>query len=177
MITASADFNPRSPHGERHGVELEDDAMKGISTHAPRTGSDCKPSRRPAQIHDFNPRSPHGERHLQYGRSGETADFNPRSPHGERPGQRRVLLPDSHFNPRSPHGERQARGICQKGRNPFQPTLPARGATRTSAAAGRQLNLFQPTLPARGATALGQTTLENLGISTHAPRTGSDSAK
>ena len=35
-----ADFNPRSPHGERHllgnGVELEND----ISIHAPRTGSD-----------------------------------------------------------------------------------------------------------------------------------------
>ena len=78
----------------------------------------------------------------------------------------------------------------------FQPTLPARGATRAActAAADRRISThaprtgsdangcspsgttvkFQPTLPARGATM--QKLIYKLGgdISTHAPRTGSD---
>ena len=58
-----------------------------------------------------------------------------------------------HFNPRSPHGERRGTiwrlgGCCA----------------------------FQPTLPARGATLTGWNERWNSGISTHAPRTGSDAA-
>ena len=34
-------FNPRSPHGERHGAGDGQDANAGISIHAPRTGSDA----------------------------------------------------------------------------------------------------------------------------------------
>ena len=56
------DFNPRSPHGERHArdavARLDDD----ISIHAPRTGSDRKPLSYPFPRKHFNPRSPHGER-------------------------------------------------------------------------------------------------------------------
>ena len=59
-----------------------------------------------------------------------------------------------HFNPRSPHGERQATAIGQGGQPPFQPTLPARGATAQEKAE-----------------------LESEKISTHAPRTGSDSGR
>ena len=57
----SADFNPRSPHGERH-QRLSDPATSSISIHAPRTGSDARPSRIPSRSRHFNPRSPHGER-------------------------------------------------------------------------------------------------------------------
>ena len=79
----------------------------------------------------------------------------------------------------------------------FQPTLPARGATRKAArlaarphgisthaprtgsdAPGRMedpmIYKFQPTLPARGATGGRIPTLYAQPISTHAPRTGSD---
>ena len=77
--------------------------------------------------------------------------FNPRSPHGER----RHLYGDLsrlwHFNPRSPHGERRDGSSLSIIDFVFQPTLPARGATR---AAPRPLG--HPV------------------ISTHAPRTGSD---
>ena len=57
---------------------------------------------------------------------------------------------------------------------PFQPTLPARGATKIRAWNARYEKKFQPTLPARGAT--NQLAVHALGreISTHAPRTGSD---
>ena len=82
--------------------------------------------------------------------------------------------------------------------NPFQSTLPARGATITPNSVSNKINIsihaprtgsdaitlhtsygvkFQSTLPARGATA-GYVHIGNtLTISIHAPRTGSDSAK
>ena len=55
----------------------------------------------------------------------------------------------------------------------FQPTLPARGATRILFAYG-SLDKFQPTLPARGATVVISALSKGGYISTHAPRTGSD---
>ena len=80
--------------------------------------------------------------------------------------------------------------------SPFQPTLPARGATFASGSSrfggldfnprsphGERLmfwrsfsptNRFQPTLPARGATQHSQHAPHHSPISTHAPRTGSD---
>ena len=69
-------------------------------------------------------------------------------------GRRVQRLPfRQNFNPRSPHGER--------------PHKPGGGAATTR---------FQPTLPARGATLARQTTDEQPAISTHAPRTGSDTS-
>ena len=56
-----------------------------------------------------------------------------------------------HFNPRSPHGERRHAARLYDGAVRFQPTLPARGATRL---------IVSSRLARR--------------ISTHAPRTGSD---
>ena len=37
----ATDFNPRSPHGERPARNAPDIQYYGISTHAPRTGSDA----------------------------------------------------------------------------------------------------------------------------------------
>ena len=58
------------------------------------------------------------------------------------------------FNPRSPHGERPIRHLQIY-----------------------QSQSFQPTLPARGATVLWQDCRIISPISTHAPRTGSDSRR
>ena len=60
-------FNPRSPHGERHAPVI----VSSVGTH-------------------FNPRSPHGERHFSSTTSAIYSNFNPRSPHGER--QRKVTI-------------------------------------------------------------------------------------
>ena len=212
------DFNPRSPHGERRAAAPTEKQRALISTHAPRTGSDeydaLTDEQRSISTHAprtgsdaffagcatsrgyFNPRSPHGERRLP-GRVHpcRTAYFNPRSPHGER--RRRIPAPTRrrYFNPRSPHGERPvvvgvdpfggvfqptlpARGATRRPYDPtkrgkFQPTLPARGATHPHRG-GRPHGTFQPTLPARGATVPNQEGLRARKISTHAPRTGSD---
>ena len=147
-----ANFNPRSPHGERPFCDFS-----------------------PAQARNFNPRSPHGERRTRWIPCPATAYFNPRSPHGERraaaPTEKQRALISTHaprtgsdvipspisapnstdFNPRSPHGERPA---CPC------PVLVQAG--------------FQPTLPARGATLRRTVTPPEQLISTHAPRTGSD---
>ena len=57
----AADFNPRSPHGERQKAEASA-CLRRISTHAPRTGSDMMCFTPPRRAGHFNPRSPHGER-------------------------------------------------------------------------------------------------------------------
>ena len=125
-----ADFNPRSPHGERPTDSHDQALFPAISIHAPRTGSDRR--RRKSQkwtsisIHaprtgsdltsdaimgnteNFNPRSPHGERPAAYTLAVDFGDFNPRSPHGERPADDMECLLQYDFNPRSPHGERPA---------------------------------------------------------------------
>ena len=105
--SAINDFNPRSPHGERHNVERKETSQT-----------------------NFNPRSPHGERRLSrrmalftvifqstlpargatplsFPATNTNVHFNPRSPHGERRVKFRFNLTHIYFNPRSPHGERQ----------------------------------------------------------------------
>ena len=63
------------------------------------------------------------------------------------------------------------------GLSAFQPTLPARGATRHLRCILFRAIQFQPTLPARGATSHCSRANAGKGnISTHAPRTGSDNA-
>ena len=111
-------------------MALHFQAVFFISTHAPRTGSDYPDGRwRCDQM--ISTHAP---------RTGSDAEVN-----NPRPGY-------THFNPRSPHGERPICFSCYRKRNKkFQPTLPARGATRMlwSMSSGTR---FQPTLPARGAT-------------------------
>ena len=123
-----------------------------ISTHAPRTGSDAAEAALRAVRAAFQPTLP--------ARGATICDadgfcvaryFNPRSPHGERPIPTSALSYPTHFNPRSPHGERQVGESVTFTVVQFQPTLPARGATRLQVQRVRAGN-----------------------ISTHAPRTGSD---
>ena len=104
-------FNPRSPHGERHTADKDYlPAEYRISIHAPRTGSDAHtrfPVVRPTH---FNPRSPHGERQRSAGQ----------------------VYGAGYFNPRSPHGERRYSASVSTSGIVFQSTLPARGATFSS---------------------------------------------
>ena len=147
-----------------------------ISTHAPRTGSDHSCRHRRRRQSDFNPRSPHGERQAvgRYHRRKRRI-----STHAPRTGSDPTTEPKKAFDP------------------VFQPTLPARGATGSSVV-HCAFRVFQPTLPARGATLSGwhchdrrrhfnprsphgerrtaaAAAAQAWRISTHAPRTGSDS--
>ena len=168
------DFNPRSPHGERHRPTMT--ALAGMY---------------------FNPRSPHGER--RFGliifplRDGFQSTLPARgatykyvalggivsiSIHAPRTGSDNDAVAGNiireHFNPRSPHGERRIVMPQGRTRGGFQSTLPARGATWPVPPGHHQAgyfnprsphgerpyfqalpaqgSLFQSTLPARGAT-------------------------
>ena len=146
------DFNPRSPHGERHWERVGMGADRTISIHAPRTGSDPQRSagiRIPA---NFNPRSPHGERPALLRWRRWRRGFQPTLPARGATGAfclAFLLFGISTHAPRT--GSDVRRAINHHASAQFQSTLPARGAT------GRLthraiLSRFQSTLPARGAT-------------------------
>ena len=175
IIALEADFNPRSPHGERQpcasspatvsvfqstlpargATDLEDflGHRAVISIHAPRTGSDQSrqpPPERPA-ISIHAPRT--GSDQSQSRQPPAASNFNPRSPHGERLLLFRALW-RAHidFNPRSPHGERPTLPTAPTSLPNFNPRSP-HGERRRNAAESRGRHAFQSTLPARGATA------------------------
>ena len=146
------DFNPRSPHGERLGLQLaasqaaqfqptlpargatrlivSSRLARRISTHAPRTGSDegCSSS------------------------AGTSR----------------------HFNPRSPHGERRHAARLYDGAVRFQSTLPARGATIYLQRRSNRLRYFNPRSPHGERLQDFYFSDSTDIISIHAPRTGSD---
>ena len=132
--STAGNFNPRSPHGERRAADDQRVAAVGISTHAPRTGSDIPANGNRENLFHFNPRSPHGERR------GRNADVD---------GQ-------GHFNPRSPHGERRAQGVEQVNHLVISTHAPRTGSDKADHTFRYVWLLFQPTLPARGATCTGK---------------------
>ncbi len=169
------DFNPRSPHGERHKRGLQPLQPSGISIHAPRTGSDLPPAPAALQL----PISIHAPRTGSDRRgwcsvpaatpfqstlpargatqSGATQRRQFRRFQSTLPARGATAFPSLLIFPSAG----------------FQSTLPARGATRRrrSARSGRA---FQSTLPARGATSRVAVLQGDKNISIHAPRTGSD---
>ena len=78
------------------------------------------------------------------------------------------------FNPRSPHGERQFRATFQGDPEQISTHAPRTGSDFDLFFAHAVNGRFQPTLPARGATRLIVSSRLARRISTHAPRTGSD---
>ena len=79
----------------------------------------------------------------------------------------------AHFYPRSPRGERLWRLSYSRQYFSFLPALPARGAT-TRLQSLTVCGTFLPALPARGATKEWGYIASYNGISTRAPREGSD---
>ena len=148
-----------------------------ISTHAPRTGSDRIVRLLLVQTQNFNPRSPHGERHRVYLLANAKCRFQPTLPargatqndrrsknwsaistHAPRTGSDDMPLEFHADLSISTHAPRTGSDITSKGTMPSQ-------------------NPFQPTLPARGATISAEITRKQAEISTHAPRTGSDKGR
>ena len=135
------DFNPRSPHGERPCMtsltilitsfqstlpargatrtRRRNGETRGISIHAPRTGSDgAGLPNQPA--HDITTPAP---------RTGSD-DRQPL-----------LRLDGRHFNPRSPHGERRSTTSVMLLTLRFQSTLPARGATTRAEFMARSISI------------------------------------
>ena len=148
---ANNDFNPRSPHGERLAIR-----------HSCHRGQ------------NFNPRSPHGERLLCRSRFRHSRQISTHAPRtGSDPRSARPQRWAQHFNPRSPHGERLDRYEGVPHYYTFQPTLPARGATRR-VSRGSTRNSISTHAPRTGSDEQHEILHRLRLISTHAPRTGSD---
>ena len=175
----NANFNPRSPDGERRSDHCRCHYRPEISIHAPRMGSDYAP------LICFNVCSIFQSTLPGWGATFQTTVkipllhyFNPRSPDGERPhSDHRILLARDNFNPRSPDGER----LCGTMNTPskkqdFNPRSPD-GERQTQLYLTTTTHTFQSTLPGWGATCGKKITLQRAFISIHAPRMGSDSWK
>ena len=171
-------------------------ALHRISIHAPHTGSDPRPTRRPVRSSYFNPRSPYGER-LGRGRDRvrrgsisihaphtgsdpfsatstyPALHFNPRSPYGERPCPPRRAPRSRYFNPRSPYGERP----CCTCRSPiwrhFNPRSPY-GERLRRADDHCDVCIISIHAPHTGSDAVTSLLSPRCRISIHAPHTGSD---
>ena len=196
--TASSYFNPRSPCGERHGIDAASVASHGfqstlpvrgatrtracrsvcrsISIHAPRVGSDPDVVLGLAYTPEISIHAPRAgsDRHaLLQGRA--TTYFNPRSPCGERLTLGLILLRRLRI---SIHAPRAGSDDTTK------PTAHAVHISIHAPRAGSDPDVsrfspcfrFQSTLPVRGATAGLREPSDDALISIHAPRAGSDSS-
>ena len=146
-----SDFNPRSPHGERHN------RVHHIQWR-----------------HNFNPRSPHGERRFRALQELAACDFNPRSPHGERQRYAPICSSSNRFQSTLPARGATPVHSLQEKRQMISIHAPRTGSDADVVARRKQRQKFQSTLPARGATAATARNVDNGVISIHAPRTGSD---
>ena len=148
---APLNFNPRSPHGERHGRVSRIALQVEFQPTLPARGATRRAHARKEDT-IFQPTLPaRGATSKPPKTSGgfEISTHAPRTgSDGGVPERHRAPL---NFNPRSPHGERHA-ASCRR----------------------TFVYIFQPTLPARGATRAASQSRQPPAISTHAPRTGSD---
>ena len=101
-------FNPLSPHGERHLQRLFCFFTSEFQSTLPSRGETRMGNMVDTEGNNFNPLSPHGERPTGYIFLRYFRNFNPLSPHGERRNiyDNPELLKED-FNPLSPHGERR----------------------------------------------------------------------
>ena len=152
LCAAKIDISTHAPRVGSDPVKSSISISFTISTHAPRVGSDLLPrdGRCTWCISTHAPRV------------GSDIPLAPRV---------RVLLISTH----APHvgSDTQTKAEYFE-KYQFQPTLPAWGATLPSVTFVTSYLIFQPTLPAWGATFPVRKLSAASGISTHAPRVGSD---
>ena len=173
-----ANFNPRSPHGERPKCTCAKCGAKFISTHAPRTGSDVYINERNTPIFVFQPTLPARGATIFY-----CTTFCDRtiSTHAPRTGSDRPPPPlETDTQAISTHAPRtgsdQGQTHTHRLANQFQPTLPARGATSACRACPEHQAHFNPRSPHGERRRRSTNKRGQFIISTHAPRTGSDRA-
>ena len=145
-------FNPRSPHGERPRDPRRPPRLISISIHAPRTGSDVVIKNtifEPEGISIHAPRT--GSDPIRFVNSTDDI-ISIHAPRTGSDGIRERAAAPTEISIHAPRtGSDAYAEHWYKCINPFQSTLPARGATKSSSPSGVTIS-FQSTLPARGAT-------------------------
>ena len=149
---AYGNFNPRSPCGERRLSEAAHNAVRGISIHAPRAGSDCQSLCR----------QPCGGISIHAPRAGSD---NVRNVHCAHFFQFQSTLPV--------RGATRGKVGAEVARK-FQSTLPVRGATRMMILLSVEEDYFNPRSPCGERRIHYFTERLYRTISIHAPRAGSD---
>ena len=174
LVESPQNFNPRSPHGERH-ITISDNPPWGrISIHAPRMGSDLTTTVKSLMCKNFNPRSPHGERHGDSHVRGDIVEFQSTLPAWGATIQLYRYQPGLYISIHAPRMGSDSLSLAKRiSSTVFQSTLPAWGATYPLNPASSQA-IFQSTLPAWGATDKRWKHRRGVCISIHAPRMGSD---
>ena len=191
------DFNPRSPYGERHWIDVKDRLPSNFNPRSPYgerrpaldrvghlyqfqstlplRGATGKMHPKGATICDFNPRSPYGERPLGY---LATTLFIVISIHAPLTGSDYYISGVAARKDISIHAPLTGSDIIVFRRyhlqNNFNPRSPY-GERRTGFPVRLPTSEFQSTLPLRGATAKLCKAWPEIRISIHAPLTGSDS--
>ena len=145
-------FNPRSPHGERHGDLHELDYPLKFQSTLPARGA----TRRAVQN-----KSP---RQFQSTLPARGATYRAKA----------TAARMKHFNPRSPHGERLQGIFSRRSSSTISIHAPRTGSDCSTSSVPSSPIRFQSTLPARGATFVAVFRERGDLISIHAPRTGSD---
>ena len=193
------DFNPRSPHGERHrdafkpshvcsfqstlpargatGMYAADFYLVEISIHAPRTGSDG------GFITDDDGTTTFQSTLPARGATTKMADVPLAiqiSIHAPRTGSDTPRPVAAHsctyFNPRSPHGERRAQLVRADGHLTISIHAPRTGSD-AQRLHGRVAGDISIHAPRTGSDVVAGREYARREISIHAPRTGSDCAK
>ena len=130
VASVLADFNPRSPCGERRAPTYDMITLSRISIHALLAESDMPICPTMSGPENFNPRSPCGERRALGKNILAGRNFNPRSPCGERPHD--VSIYDVYAQFQSTLSLRRATASLHRGvasHTVFQSTLSLRRAT------------------------------------------------
>ena len=168
------DFNPRSPHGERHTARPKNGGLKDISTHAPRTGSDKQVWLANRMAFEFQPTLPARGATPSATRAFGTSRFQPTLP--ARGATRKP--PAAHQPPEiSTHAPRT--GSDEKPPAAHQPPeisthAPRTGSDGEATSGAPAAGDFNPRSPHGERRLELRLIVRIIEISTHAPRTGSD---
>ena len=147
------DFNPLSPHGERHGQVCQKCGWVQISIHSPRMGRDFWTADIDRIAIEFQSTLPAWGETASAG-SAATGSWN--------------------FNPLSPHGERRNPETKKEAVSSISIHSPRMGRDVHPARPGAWHYQFQSTLPAWGETRLMRYSFRQAAISIHSPRMGRD---
>ena len=168
-------FNPRSPHGERHIVcgKYSDNSIT-ISIHAPRTGSDVTADSPPGDQHDFNPRSPHGERPFPEILLALRLSFQSTLPARGATADNLPGLQRSDISIHAPRtGSDDDRLLVHQAAGDFNPRSP-HGERRITSSRSDGASAISIHAPRTGSDRWKTAKTQRRAISIHAPRTGSD---
>ena len=193
-------FNPRSPYGERPGINVDFNGNRLFQSTLPLRGA-TQIVRQQGQQAQFQSTLPlRGATYFRAAAVPQLRPFQSTLPlRGATPVLWLIRMRDLYFNPRSPYGERLQNHLRRPLAKQFQSTLPLRGATLSRSITTVVIPIsihapltgsdwsdfraspnrpdFNPRSPYGERPCLRKPYCDGFSISIHAPLTGSDKEK